>query len=138
MVAWEHCSAIEPFNETTFMPDLPAQQHRRAYCELAAGGLHVQRSLTLTAALSYSGTADAAVTHTDRLIGDTLGKLESLHMSDSTTVVVVGDHGYFLRELSIPSLFGVCVSLLCPSRFRCSGAGTSWESTTSGAKKPIL
>ena len=35
-VAWEHCSAITPFNESTFMPDLPTQQHRRAYCELAA------------------------------------------------------------------------------------------------------
>ena len=66
------CSAIQPFNESAPMPDLPAQQHRRAYY--------------------------AAVTHTDRLIGGTLGKLASLGMSDSTAVVVIGDHGYELGE----------------------------------------
>jgi arylsulfatase A-like enzyme len=66
-VAWEHCSAIKPFNESTFMPDLQAQQHRRAYY--------------------------AAVTHTDRLIGDTLGKLASLKLAASTVTVVIGDHG---------------------------------------------
>ena len=39
-----------------------------------------------------------AVTHTDRLIGATLGKLASLNMSESTAVVVIGDHGYELGE----------------------------------------
>eukprot|EP01052_Picozoa_sp_SAG31_P008758 SAG31_NODE_447_length_15579_cov_5.713871_17_plen_459_part_00 len=66
-VAWEHCSAIEPFNITSPMPDLPAKQHRRAYY--------------------------AAVTHTDSMIGDLLSELQALRLANSTAVVVIGDHG---------------------------------------------
>ena len=54
------------------MPDLAAQQHRRAYY--------------------------AAVNHTDRLIGGLLTKLDTLKLTDSTAVVVIGDHGYQLGE----------------------------------------
>lgn len=92
-VAWEHCSAISPFNETIFMPDLPAQQHRRAYCEPVASVFAAFSGSDIHFVLC-SCTADAAVTHTDRLIGDVLGRLESLQMSESTAVVVIGDHGY--------------------------------------------
>jgi iduronate 2-sulfatase len=71
-VAWEHCSAIKPFNITAPMPDLAAQQHRRAYY--------------------------AAVTHTDTLIGQTLATLESLRLAATTISIVIGDHGYQLGE----------------------------------------